>query len=225
MLHPNHIPLLNKTYNFETKYEKVKTVLEAKNIIETMKYTSQQFTDAQIEKLLNKRVDKLSTDFDRSVSTQNDKLNQMLAIDYKTYLVDDVLTKVDKATMSTSLEGREPLLDYRIIEFTAQLPSHLKYNKGEKKWLLKQIAHRYLPIEVMDRPKKGFGVPLTEWFREELKEYFLIYLNKERLDREGVFNTGEVIRLRDQYLNGSKENVKRLWFILIFEMWYEKWMA
>lgn len=86
--------------------------------------------------------------------------------------------KVDRASMSISLEGREPLLDHRIIEFAAQLPSQLKYKNGDKKWLLKQITHKYIPKEMMDRPKMGFGVPIIDWFRDELPEYFMIYLNK-----------------------------------------------
>lgn len=166
----------------------------------------------------------LQTNFDINVSNTNDEINQMLAIDYKTYMVDDILTKVDRATMSVSLEGREPLLDYRLIEFVSQLPSNLKYKDGDKKWLLKQITHKYLPKEMMDRPKQGFGVPLTEWFRDELKEYFMIYLDEKRIEKEGLFDSKEIIRLRDSYLLGNKENVQKLWFLLMFEMWYEKWM-
>ncbi len=92
------------------------------------------------------------------------------------------------------------------------------------KWLLKQITHKYLPKELMDRPKMGFGVPITQWFKDELKEYFMVYLNKQRLEREGLFNSDEVIKLRDEYLSGKSDNVQRLWFILMFEMWYERWM-
>ena len=178
----------------------------------------------EIDKLLKLGFDDLVTNFDIKVADTNDEINQMLAIDYKTYMVDDILTKVDRATMSVSLEGREPLLDYRLIEFVSQLPSNLKYKDGDKKWLLKQITHKYLPKEMMDRPKQGFGVPLTEWFRDELKEYFMIYLDEKRIEKEGLFNPKEIVKLRDSYLSGNKENVQKLWFLLMFEMWYEKWM-
>ena len=224
LIDPKYIPGLNKTYNFETKYEKFKNILIAKDVIDIMKYTSQHFTFSQIKKLLKNKVSFLHTNFDVKGLESNDEINQMLAIDSKTYMVDDILTKVDRATMSVSLEGREPILDHRILEFVAQLPSHLKYKDGDKKWLLKQITHKYLPKELMDRPKKGFGVPITEWFRDELKEYFLIYLDRDRLNKEGLLNTEEVLRLRDNYLKGNKENVQRLWYILMFEMWYERWM-
>ncbi len=224
-INPSFIPLLNKTYNFETKYLKTKALLNATDAIETMQYVSQYYTDKQVNELLNKNIKTISTSFADDVLDHNDPINKMLAIDYKTYLVDDILTKVDRATMSSGLEGREPLLDHRIIEFAARLPSPFKYRDGQKKWLLKQITHQYLPEKMMDRPKKGFGVPITSWFRDELKEYFMSYLNTQRLDKEGIFNTPEVIKLRDRYLQGHKENVKKLWFILMFEMWYEKWMV
>ena len=223
-INPKYIPILNKSYNFETRYKKIKNILKAKNSVEAMQYTSEFFTQTEVQKLLKETVSVLKTNFDIELLDINDDINKMLAIDYKTYMNDNILTKVDRATMSVSLEGREPLLDYRIIEFSSQLPSSLKYKNGNKKWLLKQIVHKYLPKEIMDRPKKGFGVPITEWFKDELKEYFLKYLNRERLDREGLFNTHEIIELRDKYLNGNKANVHRLWSILMFEMWYERWM-
>lgn len=223
-INPKHIPILNKTYNFATRYEKINAILKAKNSVEAMKYTSEYFTKKERDKLLKVGFDDLLTNFDMQLSDTNDAINQMLAIDYKTYMVDDILTKVDRATMSVSLEGREPLLDYRLIEFVSQLPSNLKYKDGDKKWLLKQITHKYLPKQMMDRPKQGFGVPLTEWFRDELKEYFMIYLDEKRIESEGLFDSKEIIRLRDSYLLGNKENVQKLWFLLMFEMWYEKWM-
>ncbi len=223
-INPKYIPILNKTYNFATRYEKINAILKAKNSVEAMKYTSEYFTKKERDKLLKLGFDDLVTNFDIKVADTNDEINQMLAIDYKTYMVDDILTKVDRATMSVGLEGREPLLDYRIIEFVSQLPSNLKYKDGDKKWLLKQITHKYLPKEMMDRPKQGFGVPLTEWFRDELKEYFMIYLDEKRIEKEGLFNPKEIVKLRDSYLSGNKENVQKLWFLLMFEMWYEKWM-
>ncbi|SFV71523.1 Asparagine synthetase [glutamine-hydrolyzing] [hydrothermal vent metagenome] len=145
-------------------------------------------------------------------------------VDYQTYMSANILTKVDRATMSVGLEGREPFLDKSIIEFASQLPSHFKYRDGEQKWVLKQITHKYLPKKIMERPKMGFSPPITEWFRDELKSYFLNYLGHERLTREGYFNADEVVRMRDEYLAGKNISVKKLWFILMFQMWHEKWM-
>ena len=225
-INPNSIPFLKDTYNFQTRFEKMQSMLKAKNAVDIMKDTSLYFTYDEVNNLLNNKANKRDTNFDKSsmLDESNDELNTMLAIDYKTYMVDDVLTKVDRATMSVSLEGREPFLDYRIIEFTATLPSEYKYKNGTQKHILKEITHKYLPKEMMDRPKMGFGVPIHEWFKDELKEYFLHYLSEDRLEKEGIFNASEVVRLRDKYLNGDNQNVDNLWSILMFEMWYEKWM-
>lgn len=223
-INPRYVPILNRTYNFATRYEKIKNILIAKDSLEAIKYTSECFTKTERTKFLKSYSKELKTNFDIKVNDTNDDINKMLAVDYKTYMVDDILTKVDRATMSVSLEGREPLLDYRLIEFVSQLPSNLKYKDGDKKWLLKQITHKYLPKKIMDRPKQGFGVPLTHWFKDELKNYFLIYLDEKRINKEGLFNPKEVVELRNSYFNGNKENIQKLWLLLIFEIWYEKWM-
>jgi len=93
-----------------------------------------------------------------------------------------------------------------------------KIKNGDKKWLLKQITHKYLPKEMMDRPKKGFGVPIQEWFKEELKEYFEKYLSKKALNKHELFDVEEVIRMKDEYLCGANIKVTKLWYILMFQM-------
>jgi len=222
-LNPKYIPYFNGTYNYKTRYEKIKNMLEVVSINESLKYMSQHFTNFEINKLIKGSIEPLAVNFDNLVYSDN-KRDQMLAVDYQTYLSDDILVKVDRATMSAGLEGRDPFLDHNIVEFVSQLPSNIKYKNNDKKWILKKISQRYLPNKLMDRPKMGFGVPITEWFKDELKEYFMIYLNEDRLNSEGLFNSREIIILRDEYLNGSNNNVQRLWFLLMFEMWYEKWM-
>jgi len=224
MVNPEFIPFTESMYNFEIRYEKIKKMLNAKNAAELLEQSYEQYSKDELNRLLLEVPTKLITNFDEDISNVEDKLSQMLMVDYKTYMADDILTKVDRATMSVGLEGREPFLDSKIIEFAAQLPNEMKYRDGEKKWVLKQITHKYLPEEMMNRPKMGFSPPITEWFRDELKSYFLYYLNYDRLREEGLFNPDEVIRLRDDYLDGKNVSVHRLWFILMFEMWYEKWM-
>ncbi len=227
IINPDYIPFVSKTSDFKTKFEKLKNILlsESSSVV-TMNQLYQQYINKEVKELLLTETKKVTNNFDSfiHINNNNDEINKMLAIDYQTYMVDDILTKVDRATMSVSLEGREPLLDHRIIEFAARLPSNLKYRNGNKKWLLKEITHRYLPKQLMDRPKKGFAVPITEWFKDELKDYLLLYLSEERLNKEGIFNTKEVLKQRDIYLNGDKEDISRLWLILMFEMWYEHWV-
>lgn len=193
-----------------------------KNEKELLKINSQVFTQQDLDIILVKPCKSIETDFDSEIN--KNWLDNLLAIDFKTYQLDDILTKVDRATMSVSLEGREPLLDYRIVEFVSRLDPNLKIKNGDKKYLLKQITHKYLPKEIMDRPKMGFGVPIFDWFQDELKEYLLHYLDEKRINEAGIFNTKEIISLRDKYLNSQKTNITQLWFLLIFEMWKEKWM-
>jgi len=224
MINPKYIPFTNDLYNFEIRYKKINKMLKAQNSAELLEQSYEQYSQNELDKLLLKSPQKLKSGFNSDISKITDSLSQMLMIDYKTYMADDILTKVDRATMSVGLEGREPFIDSKIIEFAAQLPNEMKYRNGEKKWVLKQITHKYLPESIMNRPKMGFSPPITEWFRDELKTYFLHYLSYERLEKEGLFNPDEVIRLRDEYLSGKNVSVHRLWFILMFEMWYERWM-
>lgn len=224
LINPNYLPFHDKLYNFTVRYEKIKKMLLSNNAAQLLEQSYEQYSDKELNKLLLKPPLKLHSYFDMDVSEIDDKLSQMLLLDYKTYMTDNILTKVDRATMSVGLEGREPFLDAKIIEFAAQLPNQMKYRDGNKKWVLKEICHKYLPKEIMERPKMGFSPPLTEWLRDELRSYFLHYLSHERLTNEGIFNPNEVVRLRDEYLQGKNVSIQRLWSILMFEMWYERWI-
>ncbi|RFS23950.1 asparagine synthase (glutamine-hydrolyzing) [Chitinophaga silvatica] len=219
------IPFHGRFYNFETRYEKMKSLLKAENTVKTMQCISQHLTNKELELFIGQFNQSLPLHFDdyNQLNKYNDDINQMLAIDYKTYMDNDILVKVDRATMSVSLEGREPLLDHRIIEFVAQLPSEFKIKDGNKKYLLKQITHKYLPKQLMDRPKMGFGVPLIHWFKKELKGYFNTYLTKERADRHQLYDPAITQEWIKSYENNNN-SVTRLWFLLMFEMWYDEWM-
>jgi asparagine synthase (glutamine-hydrolysing) len=225
-INPHHIPFANHSYNFATKYEKSKNILQSNSCPEVLQYISHKVTNRELHQLLKEDFSTLSTNFDLHslLNSTNDNLDRMLAIDYKTYMLDDILTKVDRATMHVSLEGREPLLDYRIIEFVATLPESYKKRGDINKYILKEITHKYLPKSLMDRPKMGFGIPLIAWFKDELKSYFLHYLDEERLKKEGIFNAKIVSQMKDRYLKGEKVSIETLWSILIFQLWYEKWM-
>ncbi len=224
-INPSKIPGLKNSYNIESRFKKVAEILKSSSSVAAMKYTSHMFTSHEIDKLFKEKYSDKKTYFDtnKALNNTNDELNRMFAIDYQTYLPDDILTKVDRATMSVSLEGREPFLDYRIIEYAAQLPSSFKMDENQTKIILKDIVHKYIPKEMMDRPKMGFGVPISEWFRDELREYFCEYFQEDKLDRAGL-NSVEVIKQRDEYLKGINVNARRLWFILMYIMWHERWM-
>jgi asparagine synthase (glutamine-hydrolysing) len=153
-----------------------------------------------------------------------DPLSYMMAVDYQTYMVDDILQKVDRATMSVSLEGREPFLDQNIIEWAARLPSDYKYHNGEKKYILKEIVHRHIPKQLMERPKMGFGIPMEQWLGKELKLMVKEYLGEAKLKEHGLFNAEEVKKTMNDFLNGRTEKHLKIWYLLMFQMWYERWM-
>ena len=148
----------------------------------------------------------------------------MLAIDFQTFLVDNNLVKVDRATMSVGLEGREPMLDHHVIEFVSRLPSDLKIKGNVNKYILKKIVHKYVPESLMARPKMPFIAPLTHWFRGQLRAQMYELLSYEKLQKGGFFNPEPIVRLRDQYIQGKKVSHQKLWNILVFQLWHEHWM-
>lgn len=222
----NYIPILRNKYNFHNRYEKVKGVLKNPSEEQIMLSLSQQFTDQQIEYLLKDKVNILDTAYS---SNELDKehfssLSYMMAIDYQTYLIDDIMQKVDRATMTASLEGREPYLDHRLIEWAARLPDDYKYHNGEKKYILKEILHQYIPKEMMDRPKMGFAIPIANWLQNDLRELVEEYINLNTIEKQGVFNVEYVEDIKRKFYSGKKEYDVKMWYLLMFQMWYEKWM-
>ncbi len=226
-INPKLLVGINRTYNFQYRYEKLAGLFNAKNEIEMMNSLVSYFNPTEVSELLNisdNLIIKTSFDDFIRLDNNNDLINKLLAIDYKTYQLDDILTKVDRATMSTSLEGREPLLDHRLIEFMASLPSNYKIKGNTKKYILKSIVHDYIPQSMMDRPKMGFSIPLSEWFGDELKNYVLEYLDDNKIEKTGLFNVDKISILKKQWINGDNLVANKIWLILTFMMWYERWM-
>src|SRR3989454_7381769 len=140
-----------------------------------------------------------------------DALNQALMIDMRLYLENDILVKLDRASMMASLEGRVPVLNNDFVAYATSLPLHMKLNGLRTKFLLKRALRGMLPDRILDRPKKGFGIPVAEWFRGPLREQMLSVLSPERIKREGYFDAGAVGRLIDDHLAGRRDNRKQLW--------------
>lgn len=227
VINPKIIPILNKRFRYEYIYEGMATLLKSNKIsgTEILKISSQQISKKGISKLYSKEPKVLDTLFehDSEINRYNDPLNAIMAMDYKTYLTDDILTKVDRATMSVSLEGREPLLDHRIIEFIATLPSSFKINNGIKKYLLKKIVHQYVPARLMDRPKMGFGVPVKDWLRADLQHLIKEYISREKLSIHGFFNQQYLEQLIRRYFEGYDDDFDLIWLTLQFQMWFFRW--
>jgi asparagine synthase (glutamine-hydrolysing) len=203
----------------------MQNIWKEKSPAAAMKYISQYITEDEANVFLKNKYQGYKTNFesDKNLSRDVNTLNKLLAIDYQTFLVDNNLVKVDRATMSVGLEGREPMLDHRIIEFVSQLPAHFKIRNQTNKYILKQIVHKYVPQHLMDRPKMPFIAPLTVWFKDELKEKIQYYLSEEKLKETGLFNNAPVIKLSSDYLQGKRVTYQKVWNILVFQLWYEKW--
>ena len=190
------------------------------------KLLSQVYTSQQLQELFTTNIDKPVSFFnaENTLNPEVNELDKMLAVDYKTYMPDDILVKVDRAGMSTSLEGREPLLDHRLIEFAAQLPTHFKINGSNKKYLLRQIVHDYVPKEMMDRPKMGFGVPVFTWLRNDLKYYADEYMSDVAFARHGLFKKEGLQHIINRFYKGDRNYNNIFWYLLMFQLWYKKWM-
>lgn len=147
----------------------------------------------------------------------------MMMADAMTYLPDDILAKVDRASMAVSLETRAPLLDHRVFAYAWSLPDDLKVRHGQGKYILRRLLARHVPLELFDRPKRGFGVPLADWLRVPLAPWMQDMLSPDRLQAQGLFRPEAVAPLVQAHLAGSHDWSYRLWGLLMYQSWHERW--
>jgi asparagine synthase (glutamine-hydrolysing) len=207
--------------NVRDKYTKFKRAMDAESLEEMFGNASSYVDPKAVKEFLKGEV---KSEMVEHFAMQKGLsfMDNMMRIDYKTFMVDDVLTKVDRASMSVSLEGREPLLDHRIIEYMARVPVALKYKNNQGKYLARQILYKHIPPSLIDKPKAGFQIPLAQWLQKDLKPLVEKYLSPSRLDEE-IFNVEEVEKIKKELFEGDVGHVNAIWFILMYEMWKEKW--
>ena len=211
--------------NFPDKWRKLVNLMQGGDIQSLYRMTIQVWPEEMLWDLLQRGL--VESQYEETFRETEGWpiLSRLMRVDQKTYLPDAMLTKVDRASMAVSLEVRVPLLDHRVVEFTSCLPDHLKYKRGKGKYLLRRLLSRYVPEALFERPKMGFGVPIEKWFRSELKRMLSDYLSVNRLKREGLFDAACVESQLKEHFCGKANHCYRLWALLMWEMWRERWLG
>lgn len=218
-----------KAYNLIDKLpDKVRYIVKNRNINTKTQFLG-ECIEKEIDSLLLSEHNKYKFEKESCYQETNWQIIRML-LDQDTYLPEDILCKVDRATMRYSLEARCPILDYRIIEYSYQIPHEYKFHDGNKKYIIKDIAYDYIPKELLERPKKGFGVPLNHWMRGPLKEQLLEYADISTLNKQEIFNAKAINRFIYNYLNVNnskapyEENYAGVvWAFFVFQQWYHSY--
>ena len=221
-----------KTKNLSLDYKALRFVTGAKyDLVARHHVWFGSFTPEEQQQLLTKEaIAETDQDIYRQAREmmnecgQDDVVKSMQDLDTRLYLAEDILTKVDRASMAVSLEVRAPFLDPRVAEFAASLPSSYKLHRQTTKYILKKAVDDMLPRFVTRRPKKGFGVPVAEWLKFKLRPLARDLLSPERVRRAGVFNPEFVSRLQDEHERGIANHRKLLWTLLMFELWHESFI-
>ena len=155
---------------------------------------------------------------------ERDLVHRLVAQYLRLYLEGDILVKVDRASMAESLEVRAPFLDYTFVSFVNSMPSQLKLRRLTTKAILKQAMRDILPADILERPKKGFGIPVADWLKSELRDLMLTHLSPARVRAQGLFDPSVVEELVRSHLSGRRDNRKQLWTLLVFQLWHEQWL-
>ena len=203
----------------EDKLYKISDVLASESIDELYNgLTQKSYKDRPIVKLQKYQAkDRRFSDFN-----DFDGVEKMSVMDLLMYLPDDILVKLDRASMSASLEARVPLLSHKIIDFSFSLPKSEKIKNGVTKWPLRQILHRHVPSQLFDGPKMGFGVPIGDWLRGGLRDWSEECLSRENLEIDQFFYTENIRKMWSEHLLGNNYYQQQLWNIIMFQAWRMK---
>jgi asparagine synthase (glutamine-hydrolysing) len=214
----NLLPISMTMSNIGDKLHKGADVMSAANSRELYRLLVSQWPDTAEIVIGGFEVQTVHTDLSQQPTTDN-FVHEMMALDLLSYLPDDILCKVDRAAMEVSLETRVPLLDHRVVEFAWSLPLNYKFRNGIGKWPLRELLYRKVPRELIERPKMGFGMPLSDWLRGPLRPWAEELLDKKRLKREGYFHPEPIWEKWLEHLSEQRNWAHRLWPVLMFQAW------
>lgn len=210
------LPIHLKVNNIGDKIHKASNILSSDSIDEVYFKLLIQWSDP------NMLLHRISLSSKNLLPGQNSNLNnieKMMLKDLLSYLPDDILCKVDRASMAVSLESRIPFLDHHLFELSSKLPISLKINQGSSKWILKEILKKYIPVQLIERPKMGFALPIDQWLRGPLKDWANFLLDKNEMLKDGILNPLPIHQKWEEHLSGKRNWHYHLWSILMFQNW------
>lgn len=218
----NSLPLKYQVSHVADKINKLADVFDLNDPVEL--YLRLVTVWEQPQTIIPGVEDTFEFEWGKLVSKEVPEVMEMLQLlDGLTYLPDDILQKVDRASMAVSLEARVPLLDHRIAEFAYQLPRDLRYRNGQGKWILRNVLARYVPRELFERPKMGFGIPVNHWLRGPLRDWAEELLSEQSLSEGGYLNPQPIRKVWSEHLTGRHDWTTHLWTILMFQSWRCRW--
>lgn len=215
------IPNMSKFKNFGNTIHKFAGILEAKTVDELYIMLCSQWRDPTDVVINSEEPNTYLSNLKNELIGLNLQ-EEMMALDQITYLPDDILVKVDRAAMASSLETRIPFLDHKIIEYAWRIPHSLKFRNGQGKWILRQILKEYLPNDLIKKQKQGFGVPIDSWLRGPLKDWSESLLNEKKINDEGFFNSRIIREKWSDFLSGKRNFHNELWSVLMFQTWLDE---
>lgn len=213
---------LEDHYNFPTKFDKLLRMFSGKNIPQMTEARNTLFREKELQGMVRNYQQPITTTFNEIHFTGfHETVDEIIGTYFKTTMIDGELVKTYSASNHQNIQIHAPFLDEELIQYMAKVPSSIKIKGGTKKYILKEILHQYLPQHLLDRPKSGFHVPFASWMRNEFKSLVYEQINEERLNKDKLFYTSSIIKIRDKFYEGHEIYKYKLWRIFLFQLWYE----
>lgn len=216
-----YLPIINRYNNVGDKLYKVTRAFDAKTFYDFYQLLSSHWHKSN-EVVINSKEPKIFSNQLKQQLETLDKQQQMMILDFLTYLPGDILVKIDRASMASSIETRAPFLDHKLIEYVWKIPHRFKNKNGQGKWILKEILKQYVPKDLTERPKMGFGVPIGTWLRGPLKDWAENLLDEKTMQEEGFLNSKLVKKKWEEHISGIRNWQYDLWDVLMFQAWIKE---